>query len=135
MIRRPPRSTLDRSSAASDVYKRQGHEYNAESVFEMSFFDKGDNNFNWGYNGEGSTSPVSTMRPQEYGIVWGNVIPSNRILNEFEANDPRYKFTFYEAGDVVRTEAGTKPGVVMTAADILPDSSIKGGVKLKRVYR
>ena len=26
MIRRPPRSTLDRSSAASDVYKRQGGE-------------------------------------------------------------------------------------------------------------
>ena len=26
MIRRPPRSTLDRSSAASDVYKRQGFE-------------------------------------------------------------------------------------------------------------
>ena len=25
MIRRPPRSTLDRSSAASDVYKRQMH--------------------------------------------------------------------------------------------------------------
>ena len=25
MIRRPPRSTLDRSSAASDVYKRQHH--------------------------------------------------------------------------------------------------------------
>src|SRR5678815_3889074 len=27
MIRRPPRSTLDRSSAASDVYKRQIHDY------------------------------------------------------------------------------------------------------------
>ena len=26
MIRRPPRSTLDRSSAASDVYKRQAAE-------------------------------------------------------------------------------------------------------------
>src|SRR5678810_1327716 len=26
MIRRPPRSTLDRSSAASDVYKRQARE-------------------------------------------------------------------------------------------------------------
>ena len=26
MIRRPPRSTLDRSSAASDVYKRQGRD-------------------------------------------------------------------------------------------------------------
>src|SRR5678815_2030411 len=27
MIRRPPRSTLDRSSAASDVYKRQSHDF------------------------------------------------------------------------------------------------------------
>ena len=27
MIRRPPRSTLDRSSAASDVYKRQGPDH------------------------------------------------------------------------------------------------------------
>ena len=27
MIRRPPRSTLDRSSAASDVYKRQAYQY------------------------------------------------------------------------------------------------------------
>ena len=32
MIRRPPRSTLDRSSAASDVYKRQGiHDVLAKS--------------------------------------------------------------------------------------------------------
>src|SRR5678815_4551962 len=31
MIRRPPRSTLDRSSAASDVYKRQ--HYNIQSIF------------------------------------------------------------------------------------------------------
>src|SRR5678809_96168 len=32
MIRRPPRSTLDRSSAASDVYKRQGGERAREYV-------------------------------------------------------------------------------------------------------
>ena len=32
MIRRPPRSTLDRSSAASDVYKRQGK---ATGVFQL----------------------------------------------------------------------------------------------------
>src|SRR5678816_2851130 len=33
MIRRPPRSTLDRSSAASDVYKRQasGHSRNVRN--------------------------------------------------------------------------------------------------------
>ena len=34
MIRRPPRSTLDRSSAASDVYKRQGGYYVQPTVFE-----------------------------------------------------------------------------------------------------
>ena len=64
-----------------------GHEFNAESIFEVVFVDKGDNNFNWGYNGEGSTSPLSTVRNQEYGITWGNVIPSNRLLNEFEPID------------------------------------------------
>ena len=30
MMRRPPRSTLDRSSAASDVYKRQPYTYGQE---------------------------------------------------------------------------------------------------------
>jgi hypothetical protein len=115
--------------------KATGHEFNTESVFEVAFFDKGDNNFNWGYNGEGSSSPVSTMRPQEYGIVWGNVIPSNKILDEFEANDPRYKMTFWEEGDVVRTQAGTVAGVVMTNADMNVGASIKGGVTKKRVYR
>ena len=35
MIRRPPRSTLDRSSAASDVYKRQ-EEWVQESFFKHS---------------------------------------------------------------------------------------------------
>ena len=30
MIRRPPRSTLDRSSAASDVYKRQVQELHSD---------------------------------------------------------------------------------------------------------
>ena len=35
MIRRPPRSTLDRSSAASDVYKRQGKDTASQA------FDKG----------------------------------------------------------------------------------------------
>ena len=36
MIRRPPRSTLDRSSAASDVYKRQ-HDGIAEMRAEEEF--------------------------------------------------------------------------------------------------
>ena len=32
MIRRPPRSTLDRSSAASDVYKRQADDHASLAV-------------------------------------------------------------------------------------------------------
>src|SRR5678816_3113273 len=33
MIRRPPRSTLDRSSAASDVYKRQALEWSLSALW------------------------------------------------------------------------------------------------------
>ena len=40
MIRRPPRSTLDRSSAASDVYKRQGIHDQGELAAEV--VDDGD---------------------------------------------------------------------------------------------
>lgn len=110
-----------------------GHEFNSESVFEVAFFDKGDANFNWGYNGEGSGNPVSTMRPQEYGIFWGNVIPSNRILDEFEAGDPRFNFTFIEEGDMIKTKSGA--GEVLPAKDMNVAESKKGGVAKKRVYR
>src|SRR5678809_802954 len=37
MIRRPPRSTLDRSSAASDVYKRQIITYEKYSAAQLIF--------------------------------------------------------------------------------------------------
>jgi hypothetical protein len=121
-----------------------GHEFNAESIFEIVFVDKGDNNFNWGYNGEGSTSPLSTVRNQEYGITWGNVIPSNRFLNEFEANDPRYKMTIYEEGDNILTAPGAVDNVnspalpapiKLTATMMNIATSVKGGVTLKRFFR
>jgi starch-binding outer membrane protein, SusD/RagB family len=112
-----------------------GHEFNAESIFEVAFVDRGDNNFNWGYNGEGISSPVSTVHNQEYGIVWGNVIPSNRLLEEFDTNDPRYKFSFYEPGDKILTFEGTKPGKALTAADMNVATSTRNGVTVKRVFR
>lgn len=111
-----------------------GHEFNSESIFEVVFVDKGDNNFNWGYNGEGSTSPLSTVRNQEYGITWGNVIPSDRFLNEFEANDPRYKFTIYEEGDNILINVPAGP-LKLTAAAMNIATSVKGGVTLKRFFR
>lgn len=120
-----------------------GHEFNAESIFEVVFVDKGDNNFNWGYIGEGSTSPLSTVRNQEYGITWGNVIPSDRFLNEFEPNDPRYKFTIYEEGDNILTAPGAvdninNPSVTplqLTAAAMNIAKSTKNGVNIKRFFR
>jgi hypothetical protein len=112
-----------------------GHEFNAESIFEVVFIDKGDDNFNWGYTGEGATADESIMRSQEYGIVWGNVIPSDAILNEFEAGDPRYKFTFYESGDNILTFAGTQPGQALTDAGMNVATSNHNGVVKKRVYR
>jgi len=110
-------------------------EYNAESIFEVSFVDKGDDNFNWGYVGEGATNPVSIMRSQEYGITWGNVIPSDKTLDEFEANDPRYNYTFYESGDKILTQGSTQPGTVMTEGDMNVAQSDHDGDLRKRIYR
>lgn len=115
-----------------------GHEANAESIFEVFFQDRGDNNFNWGYTGE-LQPPFNwgpqTVRNQEYGQAWGNVIPSDRLLNEFEAGDPRYKMTVWEEGDIILTMGGTNPGVALTAADLNVDPSIRNGVSLKRIYK
>jgi hypothetical protein len=110
-------------------------EANPESIFEVVFVDKGNNNFNWGYTGEGPTADLTTMRSQEYGIVWGNVVPSNKILDEFEANDPRYKFTFYESGDEIMTIGGTQAGKVLTEDGMNVAQSNRNGVAKKRVYR
>lgn len=112
-----------------------GHEFNPESVFEVAFVDKGDDNFNWGYVGEGATADVSIMRSQEYGIVWGNVVPSNQVLDEFDANDPRYKFTFYESGDNILTMGGTVAGKALTEDGMNVAQSDHNGVLKKRVYR
>jgi starch-binding outer membrane protein, SusD/RagB family len=131
----PFANNFDGDVRASANQLTAGHEFNAESVFEVAFVDKGDNNFNWGYNGEGATNPVSTVRNQEYGITWGNVIPSDQLLNEFEANDPRYKMTFYESGDKILTMGGTAAGVVMTEGDMNVAASNHNGDVRKRVFR
>ena len=115
------------------VLMTTGHEFNSESIFEVVFVDKGDNNFNWGYVGEGSTSPLSGVRNQEYGITWGNVIPSDQFLNSFEAGDPRYGFTIFEEGDKILDS--TSSPLVLTPAAMNIATSTKGGVVKKRFFR
>ena len=64
MIRRPPRSTLDRSSAASDVYKRQGEDH-VEQVVAIV-----------GPEGHLTLAVVQRMqRPPEAQLVLGPVDP------------------------------------------------------------
>jgi len=119
----------------ADKTLNTGHEFNPESIWEVVFIDKGDDNFNWGYTGEGATADQSIMRSQEYGVVWGNVVPSDAILNEFEAGDPRYKFTFYESGDKILTFGGTQAGTALTESGMNVASSNHNGVVQRRVYR
>lgn len=74
------------------------------------------------------------VRNQEYGITWGNTIPSNNLLNEFEDNDPRYKFTFYEEGDQILTKSPLAP-LTLTSADMNIAPSLRKGVSIKRFFR
>ena len=126
---------FDGDVKVADKVLTNGHEFNSESIFEVVFVDKGDNDFNWGYTGEGPTAEGSIMRSQEYGIVWGNVVPSDAILNEFEPNDPRYKFTFYESGDSIMTARSTQVGKVLTEEGMNVAASSHNSVVKKRVYR
>lgn len=111
-----------------------GNEFNKESVFEVAFVDKGDASFGWGGENTNSTSPGTTMRAQDWGTTWGNVNPSTKLLDEFETGDPRYKWTFWEFGDMVLTKGGTQTGVPLTA--FTNGASTKTGTPpLKRIFR
>jgi len=117
------------------------HEFNAESIFEAVFFDRGDNNFNWGYTGDDqpNAQPQSTVRNQEYSpIAWRNLIPSNRYLNEFEfqngttipKTDPRYAFSVYQTGDKYFNNT-----VTLTDAAQNGNTSVVNGVTKKVSWR
>lgn len=116
------------------------HEFNTESVFEAVFFDRGDNNFNWGYTGDDqpNAQPQSTVRNQEYSpIAWRNLIPSNKYLNEFEntatgaaKTDPRFAFSVYQTGDKYNNNANT-----LSDAEQNGNSSVVNGVTKKISWR
>ncbi|NII27904.1 RagB/SusD family nutrient uptake outer membrane protein [Pseudoflavitalea sp. X16] len=116
------------------------HEFNSESIFEAVFFDRGDNNFNWGYTGDDqpNAQPQSTVRNQEYSpIAWRNLIPSNKFLNEFEntatgaaKTDPRFAMSVYQTGDKYNNNANT-----LTDAEQNGNSSVVNGVTKKISWR
>jgi len=117
---------------------REETEFNAESIWEAVYFDRGDNGFDWNGTGDGAGTAQATIRNQEYcPLAWRNLIPSDKYLNEFERTttgaaktDPRYKGSVYETGDKFNNDAD-----VLTDALQNGNSSVVGGVTKKVSWR
>ncbi len=113
-------------------------EFNKESIFELVFVDRGDNSFNWGYNGDGAGGSPATVRNQEYNpVAWRNLIPSDKLLEEFEKTtlgdaktDPRYGMTVYRTGDTYNNGQAT-----LTDANQNGNTSTVHGVTQKISWR
>jgi len=106
---------------------REETEYNKESIWEVSYTSNG--NYNWDADGNTSGPNDSWIRSQEYSAIgWRNLIPSNKLLAEFEDDDPRLKFNFYFTGDTYGNPSSPK---ILTAGDQRGDGSIFKGVAQK----
>jgi hypothetical protein len=113
---------------------REEMEFNAESLFEISF-SLSFGGASWDGTGQGVNNEV-TFRGQEYGqTAWRNVIPSVSLLAEYEhtdngdaKTDPRYDQSFYKIGDTYSN--GTKTITDMQGND--PKISWK---KYQRIYK
>jgi hypothetical protein len=67
-----------------------GLEYNSESVFEVSFSSKEDyGNSNWEARGRMAGFALG------YGDRWYNVVPNQKLIDEFEDMDPRKYMTCF----------------------------------------
>ncbi len=79
-------------------------EYNSESIFEVGFLDSG---YGWDASGN-TTGGESWVRSQEYSAVgWANLIPSDKLIAEFEDDDPRLTDSFWFPGDTYANGAAT----------------------------
>jgi hypothetical protein len=95
-------------------------EYNSESVFEVGFLDTG---YGWDASGNGSSAD-SWVRSQEYSAVgWANLIPSDKLIGDFEDGDPRLTDSFWFPGD---TFAGGSKTLVTTGGNGTTTFNIAG---------
>ena len=72
-------------------------EYNDESMFEVSFNGDSIEADLWSQTGIG-VSEV-TFHAQEY-TAWGNLFPSDKMVDEFEEGDPRLQSAILQDGDL-----------------------------------
>lgn len=97
--------------------------FNNESIFEVGY---NNTSFNWNGVGDGSGNEGNS-RTQEYSCVgWRNLIPSDGLVAEFEAGDPRFGFTFIKPGDTYNN--GTE---VLQASDVQGNTVNYNGVPTK----
>lgn len=118
-------------SLVDDYYDnfKEETEHNAESIFEIQFNDAWGGAGSWGTAGTGVAEV--TFRGMEYGFnAWRNVIPSQELLDEFEPDDPRYKYSFYSPGDTY----GANDEFVIEAYVTIPDS-LASWRKYQRYYK
>lgn len=74
-----------------------GGEFNdEESMFEVNFTSDNDAATQWTAEGEGLNE--ITYHAQEYS-GWGNARPSQKMVNEFEVDDPRKQLSILEDGE------------------------------------
>lgn len=75
-------------------------EHGIESIFEVEYDDDLGYSARWNSDVSGQGPNEATFRAQEYGFNdWFNVFPSDDLLNEYEAGDPRFDQTFYVNGE------------------------------------
>ncbi len=102
-------------------------EYNKESVWELSY--NSDGNYNWDADGNDYGPNEAWMRGQEYSAIgWRNLIPSDKLLAEFEDGDPRLNYNFYFTGDEYGDPSAPK---TLTAEDQRGNASMYNGVEQK----
>jgi starch-binding outer membrane protein, SusD/RagB family len=96
-----------------DLTNEEG-EFNAESILEIAYAPSG-GAYNWGGDSDGTAVQEETVRTQEYSAIgWRNLIPSNKVLNEYERrtkndakDDPRYDLSYWKTGDKFNNGAKT----------------------------
>ncbi|GAA4402825.1 RagB/SusD family nutrient uptake outer membrane protein [Nibrella viscosa] len=120
----------------TDLTNEEG-EFNAESILEVVFIPSG-GAYNWGGDSDGTAVQEETVRSQEYAaIAWRNLIPSNKILNEYEMkvkgdakDDPRYAFSYWSVGDMFNNGA-----TLLTDDMVQGNTSVVNGKTLKVSWR
>ena len=80
------------------IFEMEG-ENNAESIFELQFSSASEG---WGPGKTGTANNVIQNNRSTWG--WGFNNPTQDLVNEFEARDPRLPVTVYKNGDIVAGE-------------------------------